>query len=57
MTRNVEYFMAGDYQRLVTAIDQFLNKNGNTLVNVIPLTTKRAVLWYSFVSSTCYCGG
>lgn len=40
MTRHVKYFMAGDYQRLVTAVNQFLDKDGSTLVNIIPLPQK-----------------
>lgn len=40
MTRHVRYFMAGDYQRLVTAVNQFLDKDRSTLVNIIPLPQK-----------------
>lgn len=32
--------MAGDYQRLVTAVNQFLDKDRSTLVNIIPLPQK-----------------
>ena len=40
MTRHVKYFMAGDYQRLVTAVNQFLDEDGSTLVNIIPSPQK-----------------
>lgn len=40
MTRHVKYFMAGDYQRLVTSVNQFLDEDGSTLVNIIPLPQK-----------------
>lgn len=40
MRRSVKYFMAGDYQRLVTAVNQFLDKDRSTLVNIIPLPQK-----------------
>lgn len=35
--RQVKYFMAGDYQKLVTSINMFLDKDGSILVDIIPL--------------------